>query len=71
MVWSTINVITGPCKCGKGLLRSIHKTDGEGNYETDWNLICPDCSSKYVLEKEVLVGNPDKSLSAVKYVERV
>ena len=70
MGWTTVNTITGPCKCGHGLLRSTHLTDGRGNYDTVWDLTCPDCKAKYSLVETQLVGNPDKTLAMVKYVER-
>jgi len=68
--WRTVNTIVGPCRCGMGHLKSIHLTDGNGNYDTVWSLDCPACRAKYDLEETHLVGNPDKAIAVIKYVPK-
>ena len=68
--WHTINTIVGPCRCGMGCLKSIHLTDGNGNYDTVWSLDCPACRSKYDLVESKLVGNPDKAIAMIQYVPK-
>ncbi len=68
--WHTVNTIVGPCRCGQGHLKSVHLTDGNGNYETVWSLECPVCRAKYDLEEAHLVNNPDKTIAMVRYVPK-
>ena len=68
--WHTVNTIVGPCRCGLGHLKSIHLTDGHGNYDTIWNLDCELCRSKFTLEEGHLVGNPDKTIAMIRYVPK-
>lgn len=68
--WHTINTIVGPCRCGMGHLKSIHLTDGNGNYDTVWSLDCPICRSKYDLEESRLEGNPDRTIAMIRYVPK-
>lgn len=68
--WSTVNTIVGPCRCGMGHLKSIHLTDGNGNYDTVWSLDCSVCRSRYDLIEEHLVGNPDRAIAAIRYVPK-
>lgn len=65
--WHTVNTIVGPCKCGQGHLKSIHLTDGKGNFETVWSLDCAACRAKYDLVESHLIGNPDKTIAMVRY----
>ena len=66
--WHTVNTIIGPCKCGQGHLKSVHLSDGNGNYDTVWSLDCTFCRSMYDLEESRLEGNPDKTIAMVRYV---
>ena len=68
--WHTVNTIVGPCRCGMGHLKSIHLTDGNGNYDTVWSLDCPACRSMYDIVEDHLVDNPDKTISMVRYVPK-
>lgn len=68
--WHMVNIITGPCKCGGGHLKSIHMSDGKGRFDTIWSLDCNACRSNYDLVESSLEGNPDKSLAVIKYVPK-
>lgn len=68
--WHTVNIITGPCKCGDGHLKSIHISDGKGRFDTIWSLDCVKCRSSYDLVETSLEGNPDKSLAVIRYVPK-
>lgn len=65
--WHTVNTIVGPCRCGQGHLKSIHLTDGNGNFETIWSLDCKACRANYDLVESHLVNNPDKTIAMVRY----
>lgn len=68
--WQTVNTIVGPCRCGQGHLKSVHLTDGKGNFETVWSLDCAACRSMYDLIEDNLVGNPDKTIAMIRYVPK-
>ena len=65
--WHTVNTIVGPCRCGQGHLKSIHLTDGNGNFETIGSLDCKACRANYDLVESHLVNNPDKTIAMVRY----
>ena len=65
--WHTVNTIVGPCRCGQGHLKSIHLTDGKGNFDTIWSLDCKFCRANYDLVESHLVDNPDKTIAMIRY----
>lgn len=70
MVWRVLNTIKEPCLCGKGLIISVHIADENGNNRTNWELRCDDCSSKYDIVDNKLVGNNDSLISSIRIVKK-